>query len=296
MSVRMIHLVFERFNMPGNEKVLALALADHAHDDGTNIFPGNERLAEKTSMSKRTVIRLLQRLVQIGWLIKTRNADSRRGMASVYCINPEWINSSKFVTELVGLGDNLSPKNEDTLGDNLSPINDDVLGDKNEHWVTNRAVLGDTAMSPQPSLTINTTIISAHARDESTENRPMRPEGRYAIRLIDLGVAVTSMHPTLCKWVADGVDLEFLVECVGIARQQKPLPEKIAPNYLDRVLQTQLAQRTKPKVDNSWMYDDAALEHKGRELGIATKPGESYGDYRRRVKRALDDASGDVAA
>lgn len=296
MSVKIMHLVFERFNLPGNDKVLALALADHAHDDGTNIFPGNERLAAKTCMSERTVIRLLQKFVRIGWLIKTRNADSRRGFSAVYKISSDWINGNKLVSDLMILDDSLSPKNEDTLDDNLSPINDDVLGDKNEHWVTNRAFLGDTAMSPQPSLTINTTIISAHARDESTENRPMKPEGRYAIRLIDLGVAVTSMHPTLCKWVADGVDLGFLVECVGIARLQKPLPEKIAPNYLDRVLQTQIAQRTKPKVDNSWMYDDAALEKKGRELGIATKPGESYGDYRRRVKRAVDDASGDVAA
>lgn len=132
---------------------------------------------------------------------------------------------------------------------------------------------------------------------ESTQKieRSMRPEGMYAIRLIDLGVAVTSMHPTLCKWVIDGVDLDLLVECVGIARLQKPEPEKIAPNYLDAVLRTQLAERVKPKVDNAWMHDDRALERKGRELGVSTKPGESYVDYRKRVKQAVLGDDGNAA-
>lgn len=114
-------------------------------------------------------------------------------------------------------------------------------------------------------------------------NRVMKPEGALAIRLINLGVAVTSMHPTLCKWVADAIDPELLVECVAVARQQKPLPEKISANYLDAVLRSQ----SKPKVDNSWLMTDEGVLGKGNELGINPKVGESMQDYRARVKRAV---------
>lgn len=52
--------------LPPSEKLVALALADHAHDDGTEARPGMASLAAKTTLSKRQVQRVLKNLVQKG--------------------------------------------------------------------------------------------------------------------------------------------------------------------------------------------------------------------------------------
>lgn len=58
MSVRVMSLVFET-DLPPNEKMLLLVLADWADDDGGRIFPAQARMAKKASVSDRTVRRLL---------------------------------------------------------------------------------------------------------------------------------------------------------------------------------------------------------------------------------------------
>lgn len=272
MSVKMMHLVFERFPLPGNDMVLALALADHAHDDGTNIFPGNERLAEKTRMSERTVIRLLKKFIDIGWLIKVKNSNSGRGYANVFRISDDWIKGGELLLK----------------GDNLSPFNEDEKGDKKDERVTPQVNKGDIAVSLQPSLTINTTIKSARESD-SENNRPgMTAQGFLAIRLINLGVKTSSMHPTLNQWVQKEIPIEFIEQCVAIARQKKPHPETISMGYLEAVLQTQLAERERPRVDNGWKRTNDGWISKGKELGVTAKRGELMDDFKVRVTAALN--------
>ena len=143
MSVAVMGEVFRRYPHGGNEKLLALALADHALDDGTRIFPSVEALAKKVRVSERTVQRLLIKMVEEGWLQLVRDTTGGRGQTRVYRISPAWLN-----------GDNLSPlranetSNKEALnGDNLSPF-------ENTHTtetVTPRVVNGDIAMSPEPS-------------------------------------------------------------------------------------------------------------------------------------------------
>lgn len=55
MSVHVMSLCFRaKFRSP-YLKAVALALADHAHDDGTNIWPSIGRVADKTEIAHRTV-------------------------------------------------------------------------------------------------------------------------------------------------------------------------------------------------------------------------------------------------
>lgn len=269
MSVKMINMVFERFPLPANEMVLALAIADHAHDDGTHIYPGNEKLAIKTRMSERTVIRLLKRFVTIGWLIKTKNSNSGRGYANEYRISPAWISGQDLT---------FTPNKK---SDNLSPLIDNGMGDKNDGRVTPEVNKGDTVMSHQQSLTIKPTINTVRAQE--TGDQPKRhptPEGAMACRLIQIGVGVTSMHPTLLSWVADDIHIDLIEQCVAVARQYKPAPIVIAPNYLDRIVRDAL----KPKLDNSWLATDEGVIAKGGEVGCLPKIGESMQDYRTRLK------------
>lgn len=91
-------MVFDRYPSGGGEMLLALALADHAHDDGTHIFPSIARLAEKTRQSERSVQYQLRRMEQSGWLVLVnagiggrRSGFGEGGRTRQYRINPEWM-------------------------------------------------------------------------------------------------------------------------------------------------------------------------------------------------------------
>ncbi|MFC9424013.1 helix-turn-helix domain-containing protein, partial [Bacillus velezensis] len=68
MAARMTGMVFERYPGGGGELLLALALADNAHDDGTRIFPSVGTLAVKSRQSERSVQYQLRKMERIGWL------------------------------------------------------------------------------------------------------------------------------------------------------------------------------------------------------------------------------------
>ena len=51
-----------------HQKFVLVALADHAQDDGTSVYPTHPRLAVKTSNSLRNVGRLMAALEADGWI------------------------------------------------------------------------------------------------------------------------------------------------------------------------------------------------------------------------------------
>jgi hypothetical protein len=260
MSVKILGLVWERYEFGGNKRMVALAIADHAHDDGSHIFPGVERLAIKTMLSVRTIQRILAEMQHDGWLVLVGKASRGRGMATEFKINQDWLKGDK-------LSPFLQPKrvtNRTEKGDKLSQK-------------------GDTAVSAQPSLTTKTITTTPRAKEPAAENQAMRPEGALACRLIPLGVSVTSIHPTLCKWVTDKIPIELIEQCIGLARLQKPFPAKIAANYLDSIIRSELRPK---KPDKTWLMDDAATVAHGESIGLPPKVGESMADYKMRLKAA----------
>ena len=62
MSVRIMAAVFEIEGLTPVEKLVALALADHAHDDGTEARPGVNGLSRKCGVTERTAQRALRSL------------------------------------------------------------------------------------------------------------------------------------------------------------------------------------------------------------------------------------------
>ena len=96
VSVKIMSLVFERYPNGGGEMLLALALADHAHDDGTRIFPSVATLASKTRQSRRTVQNQLHKMVDEGWLIPVANLKGGRNKAVEYHIQRGWIKGADF--------------------------------------------------------------------------------------------------------------------------------------------------------------------------------------------------------
>ena len=96
MSVEIMSMVFKRYPAGGGERLLALALADHASDDGTRVFPSVGRLAAKSVQSERTVQYQLRKMEQIGWLVRVSDSTGGRGNTTEYCISLEWIKGAEL--------------------------------------------------------------------------------------------------------------------------------------------------------------------------------------------------------
>lgn len=67
MSLRAMTWVWDQPIAP-NHKIVLLAIADHAHDDGTNAWPSAERISAMTGYSVRSVRRLIHEMVGAGYL------------------------------------------------------------------------------------------------------------------------------------------------------------------------------------------------------------------------------------
>lgn len=89
MSSKVQAAVWARYPVGGGEMLLALALADHADDQGRNIWPSVAYSAEKTRQSERSVQYQLRRMVQRGFLILAQEA--KHGRTREYKISPEWL-------------------------------------------------------------------------------------------------------------------------------------------------------------------------------------------------------------
>lgn len=102
-----------------SEQLVMLALADHAHDDGTEIRPSVSRVAWKTGYEERQVQRILKKLRdEIEILVLTKEGGGR-GKPNVYRF--DWTKGVKK--------SDFTPKKR----------------------VTSGGVKGDTAKSPEPS-------------------------------------------------------------------------------------------------------------------------------------------------
>jgi Helix-turn-helix domain len=71
VSVRLITAVFQ-LDIAPSEKLVLLAMADHAHDDGTGCYPSIELLARKTSQTRRGVQKIMRRLQGAGLIAPSK--------------------------------------------------------------------------------------------------------------------------------------------------------------------------------------------------------------------------------
>jgi hypothetical protein len=116
MSVKVMTAVFERYPNGGGEMLLALALADHASDDGTRVFPSVKALSEKTRQSERTVQYQLRRMEEMGWLILVGAGNGGRSMSREYRISLDWIKGAEIAPFQKGANGDIKGATDDTKG------------------------------------------------------------------------------------------------------------------------------------------------------------------------------------
>jgi hypothetical protein len=73
MSIQVMTEVWKT-DLPTTEKMVLLAIADHASDDGTNAYPSQATIAKKASISIRTVQRCVNNLVKAKYLRMDKGA------------------------------------------------------------------------------------------------------------------------------------------------------------------------------------------------------------------------------
>jgi Helix-turn-helix domain len=84
VSVRVQTYVWQ-LDLPPSHKLVAIALADHCHDDGSEARPSQALLARKTGLEERSVRRILHALVEAGVIRLQRQATAHR--ANCYTFN-----------------------------------------------------------------------------------------------------------------------------------------------------------------------------------------------------------------
>lgn len=97
MSVRVMSWVWDQ-DIPPNIKIVLLAIADCADDDGGNAYPSQETLARKTGYSTRQVKRIVEQLVALNVLsvgkanLPNRRADRQPNLYRVRISAPVSVN------------------------------------------------------------------------------------------------------------------------------------------------------------------------------------------------------------
>jgi len=87
VSILVMSQVWRYQALKGTKLLLALALADHAHDDGTHVYPSVEALTVKTRANRRTVQKLLRELVDDGLLAVVEEGGKGPKDTTVYAFD-----------------------------------------------------------------------------------------------------------------------------------------------------------------------------------------------------------------
>lgn len=86
MSIKLMSKVWE-ITLPPTPKLVLMALADCANDEGFRVFPSIETIADKTCISTRQAQRIMQDLVRDGFIRIIAHEQGGRGRAREYAIN-----------------------------------------------------------------------------------------------------------------------------------------------------------------------------------------------------------------
>ncbi|MGO4416832.1 helix-turn-helix domain-containing protein [Cupriavidus sp. KB_39] len=313
MSAKITGMVFDRYPAGGGEMLLALALADHAHDDGTSIFPSIARLAQKTRQSQRSVQYQLRSMEESGWLILVSGAKGGRkpgaeakGRTREYRINPAWVKGA----EIAPFEDGAEGEAKGANSAPLEPVKgatDDSKGcNPRQERVQSTTSKGATAIAPESSVNRNEPSVNCgagapagHILNSTTGQPNTRPVQIAILLRKTYGMTdATSNSAAVIEMDRMGVtDLE-IAEHVDIFRLRKP-DEKPNAGYLHRMIASTRQRSAKApqqgggqsgfvRAADDWWTSASGIERVGLESGVKWQKarGEAFADFKVRVLKA----------
>ena len=166
----MIGMVWEHYRVGGSKKLIMLALADWADDDGGRIYPSVPSIAIKVGdISPRHVRRLLGELVSEGYLeVVRRGGDG----------GPKDTTDYRMVAEQLVVGEGFTPDTQ-TPDTSVTPDIEDTLPR------TSETLTPDIAVSANPLGTVkeNRHPFAPTRRKRRSEPEPAKVWGKGSIRL-----------------------------------------------------------------------------------------------------------------
>lgn len=227
-----------RFPGGGSNYWILLAMADHAHDDGTHVFPSMQTLADKARISKRQAQRVTQILVGDGWIKKSGKKNVTTHGCTHWVIDIERLERSSVYGK--------------KGGDNMTPLRDDNMTQKGDVLSGG----GDTAMSPEPSLSTS----SLSKGGELPVSRQIPPD-----------FSVTDEHREYAKF------------------HQLPNPD-------DLVLEFVAHYESTIKLSNNWdaMFRKWMAKENGFQKARPDNSGGNHGTHRRNNSPGVDLISEDL--
>lgn len=95
MSKNLIALAFESYRGPNGRRLVLMALAKHANNDGTNCFPSVDTLAKLSGVRRSTVQRSLTVLELEGMVTTLHRGGRGRGDVTRYQLHPTTIKKGR---------------------------------------------------------------------------------------------------------------------------------------------------------------------------------------------------------
>ncbi|WP_175760506.1 helix-turn-helix domain-containing protein [Burkholderia anthina] len=320
--------VFERYPVGAGEMLLALALADHADDDGTHVFPKVETMAEKTRQSVRAVQYQLGKMQECGWLILVRAARGGRkgGAPAEYRINGEWIMGAEIAS--IEARRNEGKKGEKSAPnppvdnvelDEISAPNNGGNGcNPKQKWVQSATEMGAkldkpykvnhqlTVIEPSAAATCASDVVDNSAAAAADQQNPPPEQPSRETELGELLVSLElargkqlTIDPSkdrvhLLSWIGKNLtDLQLRdAHKAAVAARKRDGDDR--PTYVGFVA-TFVTSAQAPHVvqaasDDDWFLTPEGCDAKGAELNVPNrKPDEPWHRYRVIVAAAARD-------
>jgi len=202
-------------SLPSSEKFVLLAIADMANHDGTNAWPGVNFIADRCSMSRRSVQRLIRSLEERGVLtVHLQKGGNDRTPAdrrpNRYDVNLSALNG---VPDCHAVADEADPEHERGV------IHDTTGCHPRHHGVTSATSRGDssdTLSVLDPSLNRQETNTESDDFDNFWRKYPRRTGKANAVKRwrtmkpADRDAALAALDAHIANWRATKTEPQFI--------------------------------------------------------------------------------------
>jgi hypothetical protein len=89
VSINVIAAILDAEGLSPNEKIVAISYADNSHHDGTEARTGLDRIAQKSSLSRRTVNAVIKMLLEKGVMEVQRPATNKNPVCYRFILTPD---------------------------------------------------------------------------------------------------------------------------------------------------------------------------------------------------------------